>query len=91
MISTLAFHIFISKSKITQEQHILFSQLTVEGKGQMYTRRTNTQGIKLKNLCFWFCLKFCMCLLIFEILYLFLCLDRGINRTSRNILASGVQ
>ena len=58
MISTLAFHIFISKSKITQEQHILYSQLTVEGKGQMYTRRTNThERIKLKNLCFWFCFK----------------------------------
>ena len=35
MISTLAFHIFISKSKITKQHHILFSRLfTADCRGE---------------------------------------------------------
>ena len=96
MISTLAFHIFYQqKQNNSKTTYSLFTADCKRPKGQMYMRRTNTRAIKLQNLCFldlrfWFCCKI-MCLLIFEMLYLFLCLDRGINRTSRNILASGVQ
>lgn len=63
MISTLAFHIFYQqKQNNSITTYSLFTADCKGPKGQMYTRRTNTRGTKLKNLClldlrFWFCCK----------------------------------
>lgn len=62
MISTLAFHIFSSKSRITQKQHILFSQLTRGEKTNVCEKNQYAGNKTEKNVCFldlrfWFCFK----------------------------------